>query len=163
MKNVEAALVDDDRAVALGCSEWSGVREQSIGARSPHSVPLEVSDDGRRQPDRRVEVRHFSDPTGVVAAFACRERNNLEREREEWSGKRKKLWLDDWRWRLDFYYSVLSNCIGCLSTRIGKRDRDFFVNSQSNWASLNTLGPTQTLSAPGPFVCAFACFSNGQW
>lgn len=67
--------MDNDWAVALGCGEGSGVREQRIAAHSPHSVLLEVSDDGRRQPDRRVEVRHFSDPTGVVAALACRERN----------------------------------------------------------------------------------------
>lgn len=56
MKNVEAALVYNDRAVALSRGEGSRVREQRIAAHSD-SV-LQVFDQGRREPHRRVEVRH---------------------------------------------------------------------------------------------------------
>lgn len=54
VKNVDAALVHDDWPVALNGGE--GSRLQRIAAHSD-SV-LEVFDQRRREPDRRVEVRH---------------------------------------------------------------------------------------------------------
>ena len=54
VKNVDAALVHDDWPVALNGGE--GSRLQRIAAHSDSA--LEVFDQRRREPDRRVEVRH---------------------------------------------------------------------------------------------------------